>query len=132
MRMCTSMAVAENHSQPVITGKIAQWCIDYVRHHGIRFLVVMLENLADNDFHRLRLMITAVVDKSGIKGATERELAHSNRLFARSTPQLRDQVFLSLIREGEIVKATSTSLSGRGRKRESYVNSSLIDSTLST
>ena len=129
MRMCTSMAVAENHSQPVITGKIAQWCIDYVRHHGIRFLVVMLENLADNDFHRLRLMITAVVDKSGIKGATERDLSRHNRLFARSTPQLRDQVFLSLIREGEIVKATSTSLSGRGKKREAYVNASLIDNS---
>jgi hypothetical protein len=127
MRMCTAMAVAEDYSNPMITLKIAQWCIDYVRHHGIRFLVVMSENLADSDFHRLRLLIVASVNKAGKKGATESEISRHNRLFAHSTPQLRDQVFSSLIRDKLIAKGFEKSLSGRGRPREAYINFSLAE-----
>ena len=125
LRMCTGMAVADNYNNPIITLKIAQWCIDYVRHHGIRFLVVMSENVADSDFHKLRLTVIAVVNKAGAKGAMESEISHSSRLFARSTPQLRDQVFSSLIRDQLIAKGFEESVSGRGRPREAYINYSL-------
>jgi hypothetical protein len=125
LRMCTGIAVADNYNNPIITLKIAQWCIDYVRHHGIRFLVVMSENVADSDFHKLRLTVIAVVNKAGKKGAMESEISHSSRLFARSTPQLRDQVFSSLIRDQLIAKGFEESISGKGRPREAYLNYSL-------
>ena len=121
MRLATALAVCENSEQPVITDLIADWCIAYVTFYGKRFMRAAATNVADGEFHRLYLNVLDLIDRSGAKGMTQRDLSCHSRLFASTKPNDRDQVFKALLVENQIMQVSIESPSGRGRKRVCFI-----------
>lgn len=126
MRLATALAVAENPDCPSVSLPIASWAISYIRACGMSFMQSAAANIADSDFHRLYIGISDCVANAGPAGVTERELSRKIRLFRRTQPHLRDQVFAALVRDEVIVKQAFQSHSGRGKRREAYVFADLL------
>lgn len=116
MRMATGMAVADNCDGPVISTEIAQWCIDYVRYHGVRLFDYVEHHIADNETHRLRNQILKAIENAGSDGRTYGALVNYCRLWKGSTLQQRDGIIESLKREGLIVEVAQAGKKGLGRK----------------
>jgi hypothetical protein len=126
LRIATGLAVAACPLTPVITFTIAQWAIDYVRYYGTQFMQTVAVNVADSDFHRLKLNVEALIIKAGLKGMAEWELTNCSRLFASTPPNHRDQVLDALQREKIIEPMSFKSLSGRGKPRAAWVATQFI------
>ena len=121
MRLATMLAVAENPEAPAVSIGLTQWAINYIRSHGEAFMQSAASKIADSDFHRLYLQIKQLLIEAGPAGVSERELSVKCRLFRRTPPHLRDQVFSALVRDEAAVKLAFAGASGRGRKREAFV-----------
>ena len=121
MRLATTLAACENQEIPVVSGQLANWSIAYVRHYGMTFMQKAVMHIADNDFHRLYLAVREKIESSGARGITEKYLSEGIRLFKRSAPMLRKQVFEALMREEAAKLVAFNSASGRGKKRSAWV-----------
>lgn len=121
MRLATALAVCENSENPVITDLIADWCIAYIVFYGKRFMAAAATNVADGEFHRLYLNVLDLIERSGCKGATQRDLSNNSKLFKMTKPHDRDQVFKALLVENKIMQVSVNSISGRGRKRVCFI-----------
>lgn len=117
MRLSTGLAVAENQSDPVISKEIALFSINYIRYHGKRMFRYVDENIADNEFHRLKNQVYSVILAAGKQGRKQSELHRYSRLWKSSNLIARDQALESLKRDELIIEIMSKSLSGRGRKQ---------------
>lgn len=127
MRMATTLAVCHNAVEPVITMKIAQWCIKYVEFYGQLFMDQVTNKVADSDFHRLSLAICDLVTRAGNRGMTERDLSKNSRLFAASNPTQREQAFKALLAEEKIIQVAIDTVTGRGRKRSCFILPEFFD-----
>ncbi len=122
MRLALALTVCDEQDE--IPAYIAEWCVDYVRFYGGQFMQSIASKVADSDFYRLYLAVSDAVQHAGRSGLTERELTKKSRLFAQSTPMLRDQAVEALVREGQVQRVQIESMSGRGKKRIALIWSS--------
>lgn len=113
LRMATGMAVADNPANPVVSMAMLEWCIRYVRHHGVRFFVLAEQNIADNEFHRLRNQVQKAVENAGGTGIRYSQLVNFCRLWRSANPSLRDQAIESLKRDELIVEVKPAPKKGR-------------------
>lgn len=121
MRLATSLAIASYPGEQIVSAKLAEWAVSYIRYHGTAFMLSAISKIADNDFHRIYLAVKEKIGHADQYGVTERELANRCRAFARTPTGMRKQVLEALTREEFAAYVQFKPQSGRGRPRNSWV-----------
>ncbi|GAV20828.1 hypothetical protein MMIC_P1803 [Mariprofundus micogutta] len=87
MRISTGFAACNNPHAPVVTRRIAEWCIDYVRFHGERFMRFVKEGMYESPYDKRyakalktlrengRVNLTRLAGLAGFRGLNQRERA---------------------------------------------------------
>ena len=128
MAMRLGLIVALSCDSLIISRQHAQWACEYVEHHSDRNIQMLRERLSEGPFDQLCKEIRRLVVKSGAKGMTERDLDKSSRFWRASQDRMRIDALSSLRRREEITLVDIPSASGRGRKRQAYMDSALVNS----
>ena len=116
---CNSLTINRQH---------AEWACEYVEHHSERNTQMLRERLSEGPFDQLCKEVRRLVVKAGAKGMTERDLDKSSRAWRASPDRMRTDALASLRRREEITLVDMVSASGRGRKRQAYIDSALVNS----
>lgn len=116
---CDSLTVQRQH---------ALWACEYVEHHSARNIQMLRERLSEGPFDQLCKEIRRLVVKAGAKGMTERDMDKASRAWRASPDRMRTDALASLRRREEITLVDIPSASGRGRKRQAYMDSALVNS----
>ena len=117
MRMATALAPWENHELPVITGEIAGFCIDYVRHWGNDAIETLREQIGDNDYQQ-RLATVLTLIRSMPEGITQSKLAERTQSLK---PRERGEI-LAHLAEAELVTKVKVAHGAQGgRPSERWV-----------
>ncbi len=110
--MRLSLVVAKSCGEDQISAASLQWAHDFVTYYTDRVIRLMEASMSVNDFHDTCNRTIEVIRKSGLKGATERELCRVVAKLKGMKPREREDVFRALITDYGIVKAQRE---GRGR-----------------
>lgn len=127
MRIALILSVSVDPHKPRVTAPLAQWAINYVRHHTARLIEQVELNVHAGKFAELQSLIYQVILAGGKRGRTERELANYCRPFMNLTMRERRQVLDALNDRGTIAFTTTPPLSGRGKARQSWVAVTAVD-----
>lgn len=128
MAMRLALIVALSCDSTTIGRRHAQWACEYVEHHGERNIQMLRERLSEGPFDQLCKEVRRLVVRAGAKGMTERDLDKASRVWRSSPERMRIDALASLRRREEITLVDMVSASGRGRKRQAYIDGSLVNS----
>lgn len=121
MRVAGILAVSVRPIEPRVDRDLAEYAIRYIRHWTGRTIEAVREYMHGSRFAQWQAEILRCIRNGGTKGRTDRDLCKFNRSFNGLEPRQRKSVLDSLIAKGEIALVESGGLSGRGRKRVSWV-----------
>lgn len=121
MRIATILAVSCCTQEPRVTEGLAQWAVDYVRHHTKRLIQQVQANVHLGRFSEWQATIFRAVAKAGAKGMTERELCKKSRAFDALDMRQRRQVMDALVMAGKVDLVVLETAANRGRKRQAWV-----------
>ena len=110
--MRLSLVVSRSCGEAKISATSLQWAYDFVTHYTDRVIALMEKNMSVNDFHDACNRTIEAIQKSGLRGATERELFRQVPKLRGLKPREREDVFRSLITDYGVIKAQRE---GRGR-----------------
>lgn len=112
LAMRLSLVVARSCGEDKISAESLQWAHDFVSHYTDRVIRLMEKNMSVNDFHDICNRTIGAIEKSGLRGVTERELMRLVPKLRGMKPREREDVFRALISDYGIVKAQRE---GKGR-----------------
>lgn len=75
--MRLSLIIARSMGQDEISADAMQWSIDYVNHYAIQTIEMFRSNMSEGPFEAACKAVYARIEKAGLTGLTERELARS-------------------------------------------------------
>lgn len=125
--MRLSLIVALSCDSLTITRAHAQWACEYVEHHSDRNIQMLRERLSEGPFDQLCKEVRRLVVKAGGKGMTERDLDKASRTWRANPDRMRQDALSSLRRREEITLVDMKPASGRGRARQAYMDSALVN-----
>lgn len=130
MRLALIVAASCRHHQ--VLAQDAKWACSYVRHHAERNLAHLRELLSDGPFDQLCKEVLRLVRRAKSNGMTERELNKASRSWRAAPLRNRDDAIKALQRHGELAMAeiVRPNGSGRGRKREAWVDARLLEEAI--
>lgn len=121
MRMAVAIAVFEDYTMPTITPHIAQWCLDFVRHHGQIFGALCRLNALDSDseWDQRRTKALGKLRQAGEAGVTMEQM---NRLRPFKSLKLKDrnELLADLEHMGLAFKKVEPGLNGHRMKTTWY------------
>jgi hypothetical protein len=110
--MRLALVVARSCGEEKISAASLQWAHDFVTHYTDRTIRLMEKSMSVNDFHDACNRTIGAIEKSGLKGVTERDLMRQVPKLRGMKPREREDVFRALITDYGIVKAQRE---GKGR-----------------
>ncbi|MGX2041077.1 hypothetical protein ACWJKU_13215 [Methylocaldum sp. MU1018] len=116
-----SVIVARSLQQDQITEEAAAWCVEYVKTHTERNLNQLRNHLAESPFHALCKDVYRLIERSGSKGISQREISQRSRKFAAEKPSMKDEVLKNVLRIYPVSQKDRNGTSGRGRKVEVFI-----------
>lgn len=122
MRLALVVAVGCASGTPItIEGPHAAWAINYCRFHGTCTADRLVSTVADSDVEAARNQVVQLIERSGARGMTERDLGKASRKFKAMNHRQQLDLLQSLDFLGLAHRVTMPSESGRGRPRIAWL-----------
>ena len=115
--MRLSLIVARSMGQDEIGVDAMQWSIDYVDYYALQTIEMFRANMAEGPFEAACKAVYARIEKAGLTGLTERELARSVSAFANMDRRRRADILDALQTDRGIECRTAAT---GGRKRVAW------------
>lgn len=115
-----SMIISVSCESSTVKVEHVTWAIDYVRFYNLRAVDRLKSVMSDSAFEAACKEVLEVISKSGLKGATEREISRKSKLYRGMDPKQR--VSLHCILQSDYsVEFTKIDINKAGRTRKAYV-----------
>lgn len=101
--MRLSLIVARSKGESVISPDSLQWAIDYATFYARRTTIALMRSVSDSPFEAACKGVLGVLEASGLRGCTEREIARRNRTFRGMEPRKRREVMDALTADRGVV-----------------------------
>ena len=117
--MRLSLIIARSMGQDEIGSDAMQWSIDYVDHYAIQTIEMFRSNMSEGPFEAACKAVYARIEKAGLTGLTERELARSVSAFANMDRRRRADI-LDALQTDRGIECRNQNESGKGRPKFAY------------
>jgi hypothetical protein len=114
-----ALIVARSCREEQISTASMQWAIDYATFYADRTVSALRQSMSDGPFEAACKSVMAMIEASGLKGVTEREIARSSRTFAGLEPRRRREVMEALAADRGII--VQKQAGGVGRPRMAWI-----------
>lgn len=100
MKMATMLAACDNPTNPVVSGDVADWCVEYVRRRGEDAVALLSSSAGENEYQQSMNAVLAFVRQSGGEGRTLTELSLKFRSIKRNQmAEIRSHLIESALAE---------------------------------
>ena len=117
--MRLSLIIARSMGQDEIGSDAMQWSIDYVDHYAIQTIEMFRSNMSEGPFEAACKAVYARIEKAGLTGLTERELARSVSSFANMDRRRRADI-LDALQTDRGIECRNQNEGAKGRPRFAY------------
>lgn len=115
-----ALIVAHSKSENQISPESLQWAIDYATFYAKRAVNALMRHMADGPFEAACKAVYSLIERAGLKGMTEREIARGCRPYSNLEPRKRRDVMEALATDkGILIRTTQTD--GGGRPRTAWI-----------
>lgn len=94
--MRLALIVARSKGESRVSPESLQWAIDYATFYARRTTLALRRSVADSPFEAACKAVYSLIERSGLKGCTEREIARGCRPFAGMEPRKRRDIMEAL------------------------------------
>jgi len=109
-----ALIVARSKEEREISPESLQWAVDYATFYARRTVASLRRSMADGPFEAACKAVFEKIETAGLKGATERDLSRTVRLFANLEPRKRKEVLEALVSDRGI-QCRNTNEGQRGK-----------------
>lgn len=120
MAMRISLIVAVSCESDIILPSHLMWAINYVRKHMTTTTNRVRGVVSSSDFEAVCKDVAEIIRKSGVKGATQREIYRSSHLVRALTPREVDAV-MAIVQDAHGIQIANISHTGAGRPRVAWI-----------
>lgn len=115
-----ALIVAHSKGESEISADSAQWGVDYAMFYARRTVSALMRHMSDGPFEAACKSVYSLIEKSGLKGMTERDLARACRPYSNMEPRRRRDVLEALASDRGIVLRNEVGPAG-GRPRIAWI-----------
>ena len=117
--MRLSLIIARSMGHEEIGPDAVTWAIEYVDHYANQTIEMFRLNMAEGPFQACCKEVFAKIEKTGLEGATERDISRAVSKFANLEPKRRKDV-LDALTEDRGIECRQTNVGQRGKPRIAY------------
>lgn len=115
-----ALIVARSKEEEAISPESLQWAIDYATFYARRAVLALMRHMSDGPFEAACKAVYGLIERSGLKGMTEREIARACRPYGNLEPRRRRDVMEALAADKGVMLRTEVGPSG-GRPRMAWI-----------